>query len=226
MVGPSRPSMRLARRSRQRGATLFVVVLVITLLMGIGGFAARSAHVAVAASGSERQMTQARYVAEYGLTFATAKLSNGGAQRYLQMMRTPVNTGPTPELCYGQNINMLQRTCYRVLALDVQNDFAAASSTYNVCEKVVSGAPGSLGMANAECDFVVEISDLSEGFTLPGFDLGHGKSLKFWYVTATSTGQVRIINTGGSAGLDATSAESSSTQTVRSRVLVGPFPSN
>lgn len=222
----SRSFTRLAGRSRQRGTTLFVVVLVMTLLMGIGGFAVRTAYVAVSASGSERQMTQARYIAEYGLTFSTAKLSNGGAQRYLQMLRTPVNTGPTPELCYGQNINMQQRTCYRVLALDVQNDFAAANSPLNVCEKVVSGAPGSLGMANAECDFVVEISDLSEGFTLPGFDLGHGKSLKFWYVTATSTGQVRLINTGGSGALDATSAESSSTQTVRGRILVGPFPTN
>ena len=223
MVGRRAPPPR--RRSRQRGATLFVVVLVITLLMGIGGFAARSAHIATAASGSERQMTQARYVAEYGLLFAAAKLSNGAAQQYLQMLRTPINTGPTPELCFGQTITMLQRTCYRVLAADVTNDLAGASSTYNVCEPVVGGAPGSLGMANAECDFVVELSDLSEGFTLPGFDLGHGKSLKFWYVTGTATGQVRIVNTGGNA-LDTTSAESSSTQTLRSHILVGPFPSN
>jgi hypothetical protein len=216
----------LRRRSRGRGAALFLVVLVITLLMGIGAFAARSAGLAAAASGSERQMTQARYVAEYGLTFATAKLSNGGAQTYLQLMRNPVNTGPTPELCFGQNINMIQRTCYRVLYTDVVNDFTNAGTTFNVCEPVNGGAPGSLGMANAECDFVVELSDLSEGFTLPGFDLGHGKALKFWYVTGTASGQVRIVNKGGSSGLDATSAESSSTQTLRSHILVGPFPSN
>jgi len=212
----------LVRRSRQRGATLFVVVLVITLLMGIGGFAARSSQVATAASGSERQMTQARYVAEYGMLFATAKLSNGGAQRYLQLMRTPVNTG-TPELCYGQNTLMPQRTCYRVLANDVQNDISG--NGFNVCDKAVGTTPGTLGLANVECDFNVELTDLSEGFTMSGFDLGHGKALKFWYVTATSTGQVRIVNTGAGA-LDATSGESSSTQTLRGRVLVGPFPSN
>jgi hypothetical protein len=205
---------------RERGATLFVVVLVITLLMGIGAFAARSAHIATAASGSERQMAQARYVAEYGAMFATAKLSNGGAQSYLQLLRNPAPT----ELCYGQTATMPQRTCYRVLAYDIQNDISAAN--YNVCDVAFGTTPGSLGMANTQCDFAVELTDLSEGFTLPGYDLGHGKALKFWYVTATSTGQVRLVNTGGLNNLDPSSAESSSTQTVRSRILVGPFPTN
>jgi hypothetical protein len=217
---------RLRRRSRQRGAALFLVVLVITLLMGVGMFAARSAGLAAAASGSERQMTQARYVADYGLSFAAAKLSNGGAQTYLNLMRNPVNTGASPELCFGQNVNMTQRTCYRVLKSDLDTDFGNAGGGFNVCDPVAAGVPGSLGMGNAECDFVVEVSDLSEGFTLPGFALGPGKALKFWYVTGTASGQVRVKNTGGTAGLDATSAESSSTQTVRSHILVGPFPSN
>jgi Tfp pilus assembly protein PilX len=222
VVSGSRRLRRLRRRSRQRGAALFLVVLVVTLLLGIGAFAARSAGLAAAASGSERQMTQARYVAEYGLTFAAAKLSTGAAQTYLQLMRNPVAT----ELCFGQNTTMIQRSCYRVLESDVANDFTNASSSFSVCQPVASGAPGSLGMANAECDFVVELSDLSEGFTLPGYDLGHGKSLKFWYVTGTATGQVRIVNTAGPTALDATAAESSSTQTLRSHILVGPFPSN
>jgi hypothetical protein len=187
--------------------------------MGIGAFAARSAHLATAASGSERQMTQARYVAEYGLMFATAKLSNGGAQSYLQLVRNPAPS----ELCYGQSVGMPQRSCYRMLALDLQSELGNAN--YSVCDKVSGATPGSLGMANAECDFLVELTDLSEGFTLPGFNLGPGKALKFWYTTATATGQVRITNTGGGA-LDATSAESTSTQTLRSRILLGPFPTN
>ncbi len=140
------------------------------------------------------------------------------------MMRTPLNTGPTPELCYAQNTSMAQRTCYRVLESDVQTDIGGSS--FQVCNKVAGSTPGSLGMADAECDFSVELTDLSEGFTMPGFDLGHGKALKFWYVTATSTGQVRITNKTGVGQLDATSGESSSTQTIRSRVLVGPFPTN
>jgi hypothetical protein len=214
-------------RSSERGATLFVVMLVIMLLMGIGSFAARSAAVATATSGSERSMMQARYVAEYGMTFAVAKLSNGGAQSYLAKLQNPAVT----ELCYGQSITMLQRTCYRIFYSDMQNDTQAAG--LNVCEPAAVAAPGSLGAVRnvsgnttwAECDFSVELADLSEGFTMPGFDLGHGKSLKFWYVNATSIGQARIMNTGMGT-LDPISAESSSTQQVRSRVLLGPFPSN
>ncbi len=208
---------RFAARSRERGATLFVVVLVMTLLMGIGAFAARSAALATAASGSERQYTQARYVAEYALNFAASVLSNGGAQAYLQQVRTP----PSTLLCYGQNVNMPQRTCYRMLLSDLQ-----LGTGINVCDPVNGTARGSLGMANAECDFAVELTDLSEGFTMPGFDLGHGKALKFWYVTASATGQVRIVNTSGTAALSPTSAESSSTQTMISRILVGPLPTN
>lgn len=208
-----------ARRARERGATLFVVILVVTLLLGIGSFAARAAHLATAASGSERQMTQARYVAEYGLGFATAKLSNGGGQSYLSHLRAPAAT----ELCYCQTTTQPQRTCYRMLESDIQNDLGGA---FNVCDTTNGGLPGSMGTAGVECDFVVELTDLSEGFTLPGFSLKQGKALKFWYVTATSTGQVRLANTGGTGALSATSAESSGTQTVRSRILTGPFPTN
>ncbi len=211
------------RRSRQRGATIFVVVLVVTLLMGIGSMAARAAHLATAQSGSERQATQSRYVAEYGLQFATAKLSNGGAQSYLAAMRAP----PPTTLCYGQTPAMAasqsQRTCYQMLESDIQNDLG---NSFNVCDQTVAGQPGSMGMAGTECDFIVELTDLSQGFTLPGYTLKQGKALKFWYVTATSTGQVRIINTAGTGTLSATSAESSGTQTVRSRILTGPFPTN
>jgi hypothetical protein len=105
---------------------------------------------------------------------------------------------------------------------------------FNVCDPASVGAPGSLGamrvvgsaQTSAECDFSVELADLSEGFTMPGFDLGHGKALKFWYVNASSIGQTRLKNTQGAAQLDPTSGESSSTQQVRSRILVGPFPTN
>jgi hypothetical protein len=210
---------RLAARSRQRGAALFVVLLVITLLMGIGAFAARSSHLAVAASGADKKATQARYVAEYGLMFATAKLSNGGAQSYLQQMRRPANI----DVCYGQNALSPQRTCYRMFSSMIQGELAAEG--FKVCDLASGSTPGSFGTSNAECAFSVELSDLSEGAVLPGFDLAGGKALRFWYVTASSVGQVRLFNTGG-ANLDASSAESSVTSTIRGRILTGPFPTN
>jgi hypothetical protein len=216
-----RPLPSFAARSRERGATLFVVLLVIMLLMGIGILSARSAQLATQASGSERQMTQTRYVAEYGVMFATAKLSNGGAQAYMNAMRGAGNppVPPPADVCFAQSAGPpsvpIDRTCYKMSAGDISTELG-----FPVCDQM--NAQG-----NATCDFVLELTDLGEGFTLPGFSLGHGKALKFWYVTATATGQVRrTVDPTATTKLDLTAGESSSTQTLRSRILVGPFPSN
>lgn len=56
----------LAKRPRQRGAAIFIVVMVVTLLTAVGVFAARSASLVDAASGYSRLALQSQYVAEYG----------------------------------------------------------------------------------------------------------------------------------------------------------------
>jgi hypothetical protein len=229
MVIPvARRSPRARRRARahagRRGATLIVVVLVITLLMGIGAFAARSAHLATTASGYERHMTQTRYVAEYGLMMATGLLGGPSAQSYLKLLSTPTDR------CYGQVVAgtqvMTMPTCYKLFYSDVQ----AIVSPFNLCELATATYPGSLGMANAQynarCDFSVELTDKVAGMTPPGFDTGPGKPLKFWYVTASVTAQVRILGANATGALDTIEAESSGTQTLRSRILAGPFPAN
>jgi len=198
-----------------------VVVLVITLLMGIGAFAARSAHLATTSSGYERHMTQTRYVAEYGLIMATALLGSSSAQSYLKMLSNPADA------CYGQTTaGMVMPTCYKMYYRDVET----MVSPFKLCEAATTTYSGSLGMANAqynaECDFAVELTDKIAGTTPAGFDTGPGKPLKFWYVTASVTGQVRLVNGATTTALDTVSGESSGTQTLRSRILAGPFPAN
>jgi hypothetical protein len=211
-------AVAFAARSGERGATLFVVLLVIILLMGIGLLSARSAQFSTAASGSERQMTQSRYVAEYGIMFATAKLSNGGAQAYMQAMRGTGNPPlpPPADVCFSQSAGPPSvppdRTCYKMSATDISTELGQP-----VCLQMNS-------QGNASCDFALELTDLSEGFTLPGFSLAHGKQLKFWYITVTSTGQVLL--TSGGTNTAAAVTESSGVQTVRSRIVAGPFPAN
>lgn len=207
------------RRAGERGATLFVVVLVMTLLMGIGAFAARSAHLATASSGYARHQTQARYVSEYGIMLAATILSGGGAQSYMKVLGNPQDT------CAGQTATtMVQRTCYKMGFRDLNGQ--VGQQGFNLCETATGTYPGSLGMAKAECDFIVELTDKVQGMTPSGFDSGAGKPLKFFYVTATSYGQVRLINSTPTGPIDAVAAQSSSTQVLRSRVLAGPFPTN
>ena len=67
------------RRSEERGAALFVVVLVLTLLTAVGLFAAQSATLVDQASGYSRQASQTSYLAEYGTLLATTELGSGAA---------------------------------------------------------------------------------------------------------------------------------------------------
>src|SRR5262249_51280359 len=113
-----RPSRSRLPRVRERGATLFVIVLVMTLLMGIGAFAARSAHLATTSSGHVRQQTQARYVGEYGIMIAAARLSGAPGQAFVNAIGTPVDAA---NLCAGQTATaMTQRTCYKMDTSEVQ----------------------------------------------------------------------------------------------------------
>lgn len=210
------------RRVRQRGTTLFVVVLVMTLLMGIGSFAARSAHLATAHSGYVRQQTQARYLGEYGLQLATSLMSGSGGQGYLkQLGNSPDSTADT---CAGQ-AGMKMRSCLKLTATDITPMVTGMS----LCEpKGPSGGfPGSLGLGDVECFFGLELTDKMQGMTPAGFDTAGGKPLKFFYATATLTAQVRLVNTSGTpTTLDVNSAETSGTQTLRARILAGPYPAN
>ena len=217
-----KPARDFAHRSRERGATLFVVLLVILLLMGIGVLSARSAQLATQASGSERQMTQARYVAEYGLQFAAARLGSLNAGSYLNTMigqqdsknLTSPPKPPPKDLCFGQ-VNGTPgvpacRTCARMRASDFTTELG-----FPVCDQM--NAQG-----NATCDFEVELTDLTEGPTASGANLSGEAAQKYYYVTGTSTGQVLLSTTANPSLTQTAVTESAGIQTVRSRLVAGP----
>lgn len=60
-----------AGRQGERGAAVFIVVMVLTLLTAVGIFAVRSASLADVAAGYDREASQATIVAQYG-SVATA----------------------------------------------------------------------------------------------------------------------------------------------------------
>ena len=77
MVNPFTPApLRASVRRHQRGATIFVVLLVITLLSGIGLFAARVTGSVDAATGYARQAAQAKGLALYATQMSAALLAN------------------------------------------------------------------------------------------------------------------------------------------------------
>lgn len=221
----SRPRTRWASRTGERGASLLVVLLVITLLMGIGLFTAESTRLAVATSGNERRMTQARYVAEYALLVMQSKLSNGLGEAYLKAMSgTYTSNGTTLDQCTGQaQANMTAPTCAKLYYNDVKAELAAVNPPFQVCDATSNGTPGSLGLANAVCDFAIELTDKTQGTIPAGTNVSTAgamgsQTLKYWFVTASATGWVRLNDPNA-----ANAAESSTNQLLRARILAGPY---
>ena len=71
--------LRSRRPSSERGTTLFVVVLAITMLTGIGLYTVRSAALLARASGNEREATQTAYLAQLGTLAGLSQLSTAPA---------------------------------------------------------------------------------------------------------------------------------------------------
>jgi len=72
------------RRASERGTTLFVVVLAITLLTGIGLFTVHSSSLLARAAGNQREATQTGYLAELG-TLTTLSVIGATPQAYMNL---------------------------------------------------------------------------------------------------------------------------------------------
>jgi hypothetical protein len=76
----------MRRRSGERGATLFVVVLAITMLSGVGLYALHSSALVARASGNQREARQTTYLAELG-TLAMISDTSQDPALYVKLAR-------------------------------------------------------------------------------------------------------------------------------------------
>jgi hypothetical protein len=207
-------------RAGERGAAVFVVVLVITMLTTIGLFAARSASLSTAASGHSRQMTQTNYMTEYAMLSALSELSTERREGYIKSMTrddfkddcaTLVSQGVSNHTCYTFSYSALEG----VLGMPIVNPKTAL-------------VHGSLGPGDVEPDFVIEMTDLGPSLRpIPGMDLTSAGAAKLSYmeVTVTAIGQVRPTPTNGDPNtVDQVSAISASIAASRAHLIVGPLP--
>jgi hypothetical protein len=211
-------------RGNERGAAVFVVVAVLTMLTAIGVFAIRAASMANQSSGYDRQNTQNHYVGEYGLLSAVAELSTTRRSAYVQKM------GKGGEICAATKGVANLGTgvpCYHLYANDVAKTVQTNFSGRPLFE-APSGSgsalvPGSLGPVALDGDFVVEMTDPGPvGLPVAGTDVG-GSAAKFKYlqVTLTSVGQVRP---GGDPAACSAGAVVAGNETGRAFVVIGPLP--
>ena len=94
-LAAQQPHQRLeARQHRrlaasQRGAAVFVVVLVVTMLTGLGLFAVRSSTMATATSGYNRQLTQVDYITVYAVAATVSDISASEPQAVVDDPTSP-----------------------------------------------------------------------------------------------------------------------------------------
>jgi len=126
------------RHKRERGAALFVVVMVITLLTAVGIFAARSTSLVDAATGYGRQAAQTLALADHGAKLVASELGQGRAPRVFQIMDLRNQYCPsygssltTPQPCYVYDYSQLELRVMQNAGFNVL-DFQSAN-------------PGSLG---------------------------------------------------------------------------------
>jgi hypothetical protein len=149
-----------ARRAlqRQRGAAVFIVVMVLTLLTAVGIFAVRSTSLADVAAGYDREASQASLVAQYATKATAAYLATPSANTIIGQVEK--------KSTYCQSNMGLLAPCFKMgsaliesstLLASNENLFETSSSSLNVNGKTVA-------------DFVVEITDPSRSGKLTAGD--------------------------------------------------------
>jgi hypothetical protein len=210
-------------RASQRGAAVFVVVMVLTSLTALGVFAVRASSMAGRAAGYERQNTQNHYVGEYGLLSAVTELSSSRRSAYVQKMTSASNS----ETC-SANKGRKGAPCYPIYANDVQKSVSSNFGNRPLFEQATPATtppvPGSLGPAGLDGDFVVELTDPGPvSLPVAGSDVGGtGTKFKYLQLTLTSVGQVRPAGDPTACAPSVTAVAGN--ETGRAFVVIGPLP--
>ncbi|MBK6516124.1 MAG: hypothetical protein IPG04_19000 [Polyangiaceae bacterium] len=233
----------VARRRSRRGMTVFVVLLVITMLGAVGVFAARSSQLGVSNAGRYREMTQTHYVAEAGMHATVSEFARD-ANQYLSQLRVTqspsVVTGdiyPCQDIPFNGVVGFVPastnclRLGYGVVEKSARTRSGNAGLQVFVPKSSAVGnvsLPGSFGTANVAGNFAVEITDERTvdppPAGMPVAGTGPGTSLVYKAVTVRATGQLIPTAADGTL-LDPTNDAfkySTSVEMIRAEVIVGP----
>jgi hypothetical protein len=180
----TRSRARPGRRAGERGATVFIVVLVLTMLTAIGVFAAGAATLSTVASGHQRQMTQTRYLTEYAASLVLADLAKAGGLTESDAAKLQATQGGYAPACSS-------RTNYCFAYMPSRLEDQAMQDIVVPSAPGVPGTPGSLGLADIDWKFKVELVDKYPAVTPPeGSDISNSKTvdIDYWTVVVSARG--------------------------------------
>jgi hypothetical protein len=233
-------------RRRDRGAALFIVVLVIASLTSVALFAARSTSTDVEIASRYKQANQTKGVAKMGIQVSLSELSRDPTTYVRAMKDTNVFLGSTPLACrfeVKKNIAGLDidtggcfRFAYGGVEAAIQQASTPATTELLPAGQPSTQKPSSLGLAEVRPNFGVEMTDKAVlDWPAPGFQAGASSNMKFYAVTMTGIGQILPRDPGAPANqwgtLDvagkawaSANAYKASVEEIRAQVVVGPLP--
>lgn len=212
-----------SRRARtQRGAAIFIVLLVITLLSALGTYAVRSASLATMASGYSRQQIQTHYIADFAVYALSADIATDPNKHSQNMERG--------KDCIGFD-KVTAPSCAKYSYADLQTAVKATSnsSDLKVLEKSTATVAGSLSQPDVylEGDMKIEMTDKHPAWPpVQGSQVssvGGSATLGYVMVTISAEGMVRPKQlTAGT--WDTASAMAAGVEQSRANVIMGPVP--
>jgi hypothetical protein len=216
------------RRSKQRGAAVFIVVMAIMLLTSLGLFAIYSAGRTARVAGFNRVSAQALYTAELGILSGTGYLSipGFGDANYKAALRDRDDPTRNADQCESVPAGEF---CKRILMGDIDTSIellvAASTGTPDTILELTT-AEGSMSPYPAlnpsaiEGDFWLEMAD-PRPIDVPGTEVGSGT---YQRVTLTSFGMVRPVPASGNLCVNAAGENSAAARlSARAHVIIGPI---
>jgi hypothetical protein len=203
------------RRGSERGVAVFVVVMAITLLTGVGLFTAHSAMMVDQASGYVRLARQTQYLGEYGTLTTAAELGGGAADEYVQKLEDSVNSATVR--C-SPNQGLADTHCFKFFNSELEGRTLAVTGTKLFEATAADGTPGSFGKDAATVgELRIELTELAKADRpVAGAEIGKNAYRK---VTVSTTAQIR---SGIAACGDAVNTTVGQ-QSMRAQLLIGPL---
>jgi hypothetical protein len=221
------PEATLARhrgRQDERGAAVFIVVMVVTLLTAVGIFAAHSASLVDMASGYSRQNLQTEYVTDFGVMLTSHELSTQAVSAYTQVAVSGTDT------CLATNdvdtTTVGKPFCYAFQSEELAQRFDQSGGLFDDSPELPGSLVDPLGadaddVDDLEARFIVEMTEAFQTGSIEGADLSSNNLVPL-QVTLTARGFVNPPRADAAVCTDA--AASGGIQEVRSHVVLPAVP--
>ncbi|MES1176715.1 MAG: pilus assembly PilX N-terminal domain-containing protein [Myxococcales bacterium] len=188
------------RRQAQRGAAVFMVVMVLTILTAIGIVAVRATSLADAAAGYDREGAQAALIAQYGITATTAYMATNRGGTILNQFALS-ETQATPPVCEANVIAnpgaspLPHPGCYRFQMSELQTSFTQESSETVFAPGNLPSAPAgsTSSLTSSENTNALFVVELTEGAKTGVPKEGRSTNDTSVMLTMTAIAQVRPV---------------------------------